>query len=183
VLNNIPNIISFARLAAVPVMVWLVINDEILIAFWVFIAAGVSDAVDGFIAKRFNAVTELGAYVDPLADKALLVSVYIVLGLEGYLETWLVILVVFRDVVIIGGAIVFQIQTSSLTMAPLFVSKVNTLAQIILAALVLAVAGFQLDAEIILVMMMGIVAVTTFLSGLVYVVKWSAMAGAMEDDG
>ncbi len=177
----IPNIISFGRLAAVPLAVWLILDDRILTAFWLFVAAGVSDAVDGFIAKRFHAVTLLGSFLDPLADKVLLVSVYITLGVVGYLDNWLVILVVFRDLLIVGGALVFQTMTQSLVMQPLFISKINTVAQILLAALVLGAVGYNLDAGMVLSTMLGVVAITTLLSGVMYVVKWTRKANAMED--
>ncbi len=178
---NIPNFISIARMAAVPVTVWLILNDRMLAAFWLFMAAGVSDAIDGYIAKRFDMETELGRYLDPLADKALLVCIYIALGLGEHLASWLVILVVFRDALIIGGALVFQTVTLSLTMEPLLISKINTFAQIVLAALVLGGLGFNVDMGVFLDMMVVIVAVTTLLSGTFYVIKWTNKATAMED--
>ena len=167
---NIPNMITLGRLLAVPVMVWLILNDFIFAAFWLFVAAGISDAIDGFLAKRWNQVTEFGAYLDPLADKALLASVFITLGVQGHLESWLVILVVFRDVMIVGAVVLFQTMVRSLEMDPLFISKVNTLAQIILAALVLGAEGYNVDMGLFMEMMTGIVAVTTRASGLSYLV-------------
>lgn len=167
---NIPNMITLGRLLAVPVTVWLILNDYIFAAFWLFVAAGVSDAIDGFLAKRWNEVTEFGAYLDPIADKALLVSVYITLGVQGYLESWLVILVVFRDAMIVGAVVLFQTMVRTLEMDPLFISKVNTLAQILLAALVLGASGYQLEAGMFKELMIGIVAVTTLASGLSYLV-------------
>ena len=167
---NIPNMITLGRLLAVPVTVWLISNDFIFAAFWLFVAAGISDAIDGFLAKRWNQVTEFGAYLDPLADKALLASVFITLGVQGHLESWLVILVVFRDVMIVGAVVLFQTMVRSLEMDPLFISKVNTLAQIILAALVLGAEGYNVDMGLFMEMMIGIVAVTTMASGLSYLV-------------
>ncbi len=167
---NIPNMITLGRLLAVPVTVWLILNDFIFAAFWLFVAAGISDAIDGFLAKRWNQVTEFGAYLDPLADKALLASVFITLGVQGHLESWLVILVVFRDVMIVGAVVLFQTMVRSLEMDPLFISKVNTLAQIILAALVLGAEGYNVDMGLFMEMMIGIVAVTTMASGLSYLV-------------
>ncbi len=167
---NIPNMITLGRLLAVPVTVWLILNDFIFAAFWLFVAAGISDAIDGFLAKRWNQVTEFGAYLDPLADKALLASVFITLGVQGHLESWLVILVVFRDVMIVGAVVLFQTMVRSLEMDPLFISKVNTLAQIILAALVLGAEGYNVDMGLFMEMMTGIVAVTTMASGLSYLV-------------
>ena len=181
---NLPNVISLGRLLAVPVAVWLILGDQLFIAFWVFVAAGVSDAVDGFIAKRFDAETEFGRYLDPIADKVLLVSVYVALGNEGYLETWLVIMVVFRDALIVGGALLFQTLTQSLTMQPLKVSKVNTVTQIVLAAAVLGVNGYAIAGdgavEGVVEVLVYAVTVTTLLSGGAYVVTWSRRAAAME---
>ncbi|MCX8231985.1 MAG: CDP-alcohol phosphatidyltransferase family protein, partial [Alphaproteobacteria bacterium] len=102
-MKHLPNIISLARILMVPVVVWLVVIGELGGAFWVFIAAVISDAVDGFIAKRFDAVTEVGIYLDPVADKALLVSIFVALGAAGLVSLWLVILVVSREVLIVGG--------------------------------------------------------------------------------
>ena len=131
-----------------------------------------TDAIDGFIAKRFNSRTELGAYLDPLADKALLVSTYVTLGITGLLPGWLVTLVVFRDVLIIGGALLIHTLRQTLTMQPLLISKLNTAAQIALAALVLAGAGLGFAAPDLRTALCVMVTVTTFLSGAAYVVAW-----------
>ncbi|MBL4748261.1 MAG: CDP-alcohol phosphatidyltransferase family protein [Magnetovibrio sp.] len=156
------------RIAAVPLTVWLIMQDLLLYAFWVFVMAGISDALDGFIAKRFDMETELGKYLDPLADKALLVSIYISLGLEGYVASWFVILVVFRDIAIVVGAVLLETLTRSLTMQPLMVSKVNTVMQIILAAAVMANAGYDLTLNGSLDILMILTAVTTVVSGFAY---------------
>ena len=91
---NIPNFITLARVLSVPVIFWLLINDHSRIAFFVFACAGISDAVDGYLAKRFKWTTELGAYLDPLADKLLIVSIYIALAVSREIPMWLVIAVV-----------------------------------------------------------------------------------------
>jgi cardiolipin synthase len=165
---NIPNMITLGRLLAVPMTVCLILNNFILAAFWLFVLAGVSDAIDGYLAKRWDQVTEFGKYLDPLADKALLVSIYITLGVQGHLESWLVIMVVFRDVMIVGAVILYQTMVRRLEVNPLIISKVNTLAQIVLAALVLGSRGFDVDTGLFFEMMIGIVAVTTIISGLFY---------------
>ena len=178
----LPNLITLARLLAVPLMVWLILQDNFAAAFWVFLAAGVSDAVDGFIAKNFGARTVVGGFLDPLADKALLVSVYLTLGYRGQVENWLVILIVFRDVLIIGGAILYQTMTQALTMQPLLVSKVNTAAQIALAVLLLAKLGFNMaDTYGIIAGMVHVVAASTLLSGGAYVAIWGWRIFSMED--
>jgi cardiolipin synthase len=178
----LPNLISLARLLAVPLTVWLILQDHFAAAFWVFLAAGVSDAVDGFIAKHFGARTVIGGFLDPLADKALLVSVYVTLGYRGQVENWLVILIVFRDILIIGGAILYQTVTQSLTMQPLLVSKVNTAAQIALAILLLGKLGFGVaDDYDIIGAMVHVVAASTLLSGGAYVAIWGWRIFSMED--
>ena len=126
---SVPNLISLARLMAVPVMIYLILNGYYLAAFWLFVAAGVSDAIDGYIAKQMGQATVLGSYLDPLADKALLVGVYVTMGQADLLPSWLVILVVFRDIVIIGGVVLLHISTDGVRMKPLVVSKINTAAQ------------------------------------------------------
>ena len=98
---SIPNIITLGRILLVPVIVWAIASSQMEIAFAIFIVAGVSDAVDGFLAKRFNMASELGALLDPLADKALLVSIYVALGIWGAVPRWIVILVVSRDIMIV----------------------------------------------------------------------------------
>ncbi|MFQ6018389.1 MAG: CDP-alcohol phosphatidyltransferase family protein [Kiloniellaceae bacterium] len=178
----LPNVITLARLLAVPVTVYLILLDQYGPAFWLFIAAGVSDAVDGFLAKRLDVVSEVGAYLDPLADKALLVGVYITLGHMGHVATWLVFLVVFRDLLIIGGALLFQTLTHSLKMDPLYISKVNTAAQITLAAVVLGELGVGFGVPMLSGALVYIVAATTFVSGAGYVIKWGRMALTMERD-
>ena len=102
---SIPNLITLGRILLVPVVVWAISSGAMWIAFVLFLAAGVSDAVDGFLAKRFGMTTELGAYLDPLADKALIVSIYVALGISKVLPGWLVILVVSRDIMIVGAVV------------------------------------------------------------------------------
>ncbi len=176
----VPNLITLGRLLAVPVAVWLILTDEMAIAFWLFVAAGISDALDGFFAKQLNARTELGRLLDPLADKALLVSVYITLGHQGYLDVWLVILVVFRDALIVFGVTLSQFLSQPVKVQPLYVSKFNTVVQILLAGLVLANVGLELDADGLATFLVYLVALTTFISGAAYVVRWGRQAWAIE---
>jgi CDP-diacylglycerol--glycerol-3-phosphate 3-phosphatidyltransferase len=152
--------------------VWLIVTDHFTAAFWLFIAAGVSDALDGYLARILRSRTLLGAYLDPLADKALLTSVYVSMGYVEEMPKWLVILVVFRDVLIVGGAILYQTLTQRLKMEPLFISKVNTTAQIALAALILAQLGLGFDSHGVDQLLIYAVAATTLLSGGAYILRW-----------
>lgn len=178
---NLPNLITLLRIASVPFAVWLIVEGYMMWAFWVFVIAGASDALDGFIAKQFDMETELGKYMDPIADKALLVSVYVTLGVVGSIPTWLVILVVFRDVFIVGGALLFETMTHSLTMQPLLVSKVNTAVQIFLAAAAMANAGYGIELDGAMTALELAVAATTIASGVAYAVEWIRRWPQLED--
>lgn len=178
---NLPNLISLARLLSVPLAVWLIVSGWMASAFWLFVCAGVSDAVDGFIAKRYGCQTTLGSYLDPIADKVLLVSVYLAFGFQGLLPPWLVILVVFRDLLIVGGALLMH--TLTLThpkIAPLHISKLNTFAQIVLAAETLARAAGAYPDYGVGTGLVYLVAATTFLSGGAYLWNWARGTRQME---
>ena len=178
---NLPNLITLGRLLSVPISVWLILSGEFAAAFWIFILAGVSDAIDGFIAKRFDMRTQIGALLDPVADKSLLVSVYVTLGVAGQLPAWLVILVVFRDLMIVGGFLLIQLLSARVGWEPLLISKANTALQIVLAALTLARLGFNLDDHGVGATLVLAVAATTVLSGSAYLVRWAQSLASAEE--
>ncbi|MGI9464371.1 MAG: CDP-alcohol phosphatidyltransferase family protein [Aestuariivirgaceae bacterium] len=169
---SLPNIITIARMLAVPLIVWLIISGQLMIAFLVFIAAGLSDAVDGFIAKRFHLATTLGAYLDPLADKLLLVSIYISLGYLDILPVWLVILVTSRDFMIVGGLLLAWFMERPMAIQPLFVSKANTTGQIILAGIALGLPGFGFESFHLIIWGSVAVGILTVASGAFYLRDW-----------
>jgi cardiolipin synthase len=171
-LLTLPNVITFARLCAVPAAVWLVLQDRMDAAFWVFVAAGISDAVDGWLARVSNSRSRLGAILDPVADKALLVSIYVTLAAVGVLPDWLAILVVFRDLLIVGGVLVLYVLGQPPAIQSILLSKANTALQITLAAGALLVAGYGLSAAGLVELLVLATAATTFASGAVYV--WRA---------
>lgn len=170
---NLPNIITLGRILLVPVIVWAIASNQMTIAFVIFVVAGVSDAVDGFLAKRFNMRTEIGALLDPVADKALLVSIYVALGISGDIPRWLVILVVSRDFMIVGAVIISWILDNPVPMKPLMVSKLNTVAQVSFAALILASLGFGFSTWPYEIALMLCVTVLTLLSVSFYLVEWA----------
>ncbi len=178
---SVPNLISLARLCAVPLIVYLILKSAYEVAFWVFVAAGVSDAVDGFIAKHMGQATSLGSYLDPLADKTLLVGVYLTLGLQGRVDDLVVVLVVFRDLMIIGGAVLLMVFRPNGQIRPAYISKLNTAAQIFLVTFVLAEAGLGFDGGRIILPMNYFVIATTLLSGAWYLVAWGRQMATMED--
>jgi cardiolipin synthase len=177
---SLPNLITLARLLSVPLAIWLILNDRLAAAFWLFVAAGISDAVDGFIAKRFDQRSELGALLDPLADKALLVSMYVTLGVANHLPNWLVILVVFRDILIIGGFLFAWLLTHPVRSRPLWISKLNTGLQIALIAFVLAHLGLDIVDDWVITAFIYTVGATTVLSGAGYLVRWGRTLAAPE---
>jgi cardiolipin synthase len=177
---NIPNIITLGRILLVPFIVWAIASNQMEIAFAIFIVAGVSDAVDGFLAKNFNMTSELGALLDPVADKALLVSIYVALGIWGAVPRWIVILVVSRDIMIVGAVIVSWLYGKPIPMKPLMVSKLNTVAQVAFAALVLGSVGFGFDATPYDWVLMGLVTIFTLLSVSFYLVEWARHMSTVE---
>lgn len=172
----IPNLLTLARIGLVPWLIVLLQEQAFGWSLAVFIVAGVSDGLDGYIAKRFDAKTKLGAILDPLADKALLVSAYVMLSMMQVIPFWLMIAVVFRDVVIVGGYLVMVLFFGSVAMQPLKVSKLNTFAQIAYIVVVLAALAFSVDLGAFLSWMNYFVLITCVVSGCAYVYIWSFKA-------
>lgn len=178
---TLPNIITLARLISVPLTVWLILDGRLATAFAMFVAAGLSDAVDGWIAKRWGQRTELGALLDPIADKTLLVATFVTLGIAGHLPAWLVILAVFRDLLIVGGYILLRLYSASAFKAkPLLVSKANTGFQIALVAIALARLGLDLDLGWLVTSLVYVVGGTTVVSGGAYLVRFGRALAGME---
>ena len=170
---NLPNIITLGRILLVPVTIWLIVAGQFGFAFLVFLVAGVGDGIDGYIARRYGMKTQLGAYLDPLADKILLVSIYISLGFLQHMPAWLVILVASRDVLIVGAVILSWIMGKPLKMEPLMVSKANTVAQIAFAGGQLAVLAWMTDATWFLEIGSAVVAAFTVASTALYMRAWA----------
>jgi cardiolipin synthase (CMP-forming) len=179
-LLNLPNLVTLGRILLVPVVVWAIGSGQMQIAFLVFLIAGVSDAVDGFLAKRLGMTSDLGAHLDPLADKALIVSIYIALGITEAIPRWLVILVVSRDILIVGGVMLAWFVGKPMQVKPLLVSKLNTVAQIVLACLVLGSLAFSVGIEPLEYAVIAIVAALTLASIAGYVREWVLHMNASE---
>lgn len=169
---TIPNMITIMRLILVPCVIYGMLSGQWDWAFAGFVIAGVSDGVDGFIARHFNQRSELGAYLDPMADKLLLVSVFVVLGIMGHLPLWLVILAVSRDALIVGAVLLSTVMGNPVVVKPLMVSKVNTVMQIILAAIVLAELAFTLDLGPVRPALIILSGLLTVASAAAYLVAW-----------
>lgn len=166
---NVANVITLGRLCLVPASVWLVLRGQTILALWLFVTAGVSDAVDGWLARR-NGPTALGALLDPVADKALLVSMYVTLAAIHALPDWLAILVVFRDIVIVGGVLAQSVLGMPVVIRPLMISKLNTVLQIVLVAVALVHDGLGVSTPL-LPAMIWLVTASTLASGAAYVAQ------------
>jgi len=175
---TLPNLITIGRLLLVPLIIWFIVADQPLAAFTVLVVAGVSDAVDGFIARQFDLRSELGTYLDPIADKTMLVSIYVTLAVIAAIPAWLTILIVSRDVLIVGAVVLSWVLGEPSSVQPLRLSKVNTVLQILLAAFVLGDLAFPVDLTYITWTLVYLVAILTVASGGVYLVEWVRHMGS-----
>ncbi len=180
---TIPNLITLLRFFLVPLVIIAMVYNRLDLAFAGFLLAGISDGVDGFIARQFNQQSEIGAWLDPVADKVLLVSVLVLLGTMGHLPTWFVILAVSRDILIVGGVILQSLLGDPMAMRPLKVSKANTLAQILLAGTVLAALGWSLELKPAITILIYVAAALTVASGAAYLVTWLRFISKGGTDG
>ena len=169
---TLPNLITIGRLLIVPLVVVMIGQGQWATAFLLFVAAGASDAVDGFIARRFDMRSEFGAYIDAVADKALLVSIYVSLAVVGVLPGWLAIVVVSRDIMIIGAIIISWLMGRPVAIQPLTISKLNTAVQIAFAAFFLFKMAFGFELGRFDLVAMWVVAALTAASAAAYLAGW-----------
>ncbi|MGH6762742.1 MAG: CDP-alcohol phosphatidyltransferase family protein [Phyllobacterium sp.] len=175
---TIPNYITIFRFLVVPGIVTALLSGKYEAALAGFLVAGFSDAADGYIARQYNQGSVLGSYLDPIADKLLLVSVFVVLGYLGELPVWLVVLVVSRDILIVGAVVLATIIGHAIAMRPHLVSKANAVFQLALAALVLAEMALDLQLSAMRTVLVGAVALLTVASATAYLLTWiKHMAG------
>ena len=171
-LSRLPNLITMARIALVPVLILLLKDQEYVAALIVFVIAGVSDALDGYLAKRLNVQSRLGAILDPVADKLLLVSSYVMLTFLGHIPFWLMVVVAFRDLLIVIGYVAYTSHAGPVKMRPSVLSKLNTVAQIALATLILAQQAIGFDLALIVDLLVIAVLASTIISGAHYLWLW-----------
>lgn len=165
----IPNLLTLARIALVPWLIVLLQEQQFLASLIVFVVAGITDGLDGYIAKHYNAQTKLGAILDPLADKALLVSSFVMLSMMQLIPFWLVVAVVFRDVVIVCGYLIFVLFFGAVEAQPLKISKLNTFLQILFIVMVLGMLAGGSELSVLIHPLSYAVLVTSIASGCAYV--------------
>ena len=174
--RDIPNIITALRFLLVPPVVILLLQERFTAALIVFGVAGLSDGLDGFLARRFDWRSRLGGIMDPLADKLLVVSSFVTLGWLGLIPAWLVLLVILRDLVIIAGATFYHMRIEQFDAEPSVASKLNTAAQVLLVLAVLYSSGIQALPVMLMDVLLYGVLVTTLWSGFDYVWTWGRRA-------
>lgn len=171
----IPNLITSTRIFLVPCLIWMLFHQQFERSLLLVLFMGISDALDGFLARCYGWKTTLGSYLDPLADKLMLLSAFIAFAVLGWVPWWLASIIVARDVVLLVGAIYYHLTTRQLRMGPLPISKINTFAQIILAVSLIC-SQVSVIHEQLLNALMAIVVCTTIASGMRYVMEWSRRA-------
>lgn len=170
-LQQLPNLITLARIALVPVLILLLHDQNYAAALLIFLVAGLSDALDGYLAKRLGVQSRLGAILDPAADKLLLVSAYVMLTILGHIPFWLMLTVAFRDILIVGGYIVYTTHAGPVKMRPSVLSKLNTLMQIALVGLLLGQEALHRTWPLTEIVLYGVLA-STIASGAHYLWLW-----------
>ena len=173
---NAANSLTILRITLVPVIIFFLGQNSYATATWIFLVAGVTDALDGFIARRFGQVTQLGSILDPVADKALIISTVIVLACKGLLPWWLATAVIVRDIIILGGAGAWYRKTGHLDMDPSWPSKINTFFQIVVIYLVLGNGAGLIRIVPWISVIFHLAVVTTIVSGIHYIIIWGRRA-------
>ncbi|HEX9024764.1 MAG TPA: CDP-alcohol phosphatidyltransferase family protein [Geobacteraceae bacterium] len=180
---NIPNAITILRVLLVPFLLYFLLRGEFREALWVLLAAGISDALDGVIARRFNMMTELGALLDPLADKILIIASVLALASTGLLPRWLAALIILRDLIIMGGATAYYLRAGRLQLVPTIPGKANTFVLICTILFVLVTAAGLAHPTAWLPLLFGCSFITTIFSGVHYVVVWGQKAANIRVKG
>jgi cardiolipin synthase len=175
-LRWLPNAISLFRIALVVPILLLIVEGRYEVALILFFVAGFSDGVDGYLAKRFDWHTRLGALLDPIADKLLVAGTFLILVYTDHVPVWLAAIVILRDVVIVGGAAAYNFLVGPVEGEPTRISKLNTALELLFVLFVLSRAAFGWPADISITVLGAAVLVTVVISGVDYVWSWTRRA-------
>ena len=173
---TVPNLITTLRIILAPIFIIYLINDQFLSALIVFLLCGISDGLDGFVARVFNQKSTIGSFLDPLADKIILVAAFIVLGVRGFLPPWLAVMVIARDVLILLGVLMLYLMGASFVFRPSIVSKITTCLQFVIPIAVLS-RGYLSFSDLSYLFLYLLTAVFTISSGLHYMYYWFKVMG------
>ena len=169
---NIANIITFFRLFSVPIILLMILEDKLQIAFWIFLFASFTDTFDGLVARKLRIVTEFGKILDPISDKILIFSVLITLSYKNFLELPIVIIIVLRDFIILLGAVLSILLKKKINYSPLKIGKITFFFQIIFIGMLLCNYANFFDFEILIKYFGLFIIYLTFLSGILYLIRW-----------
>jgi cardiolipin synthase len=171
-LSWLPNAISIMRIFLILPILMLFVNDEFGWALGLFLIAGLSDGVDGYLAKKYHWDTRLGAFLDPAGDKLLVAWSYGTLAFLGHIPVWLAVVVIFRDVVIVAGSFMYHYLVRRLDGEPTRISKLNTALEFVFLVFVMSKAGYGWPDDITIIVLGASVLVTVVISGYDYVWNW-----------
>lgn len=174
--KHIPNAITIFRMLLIVPVVWVLLSGDYLLAFFLFVLAGISDGVDGYLARRYQWISRFGAIADPLADKLLVFLTYITLGYLGFIPVWLILVVIFRDVILVAGALLYRHLIEEPRLGSSMLSKINTVLQLILVIVLLFSKAFLNVPAFLITMLMYCVLITTVLSFIDYGMVWGGRA-------
>ena len=177
-LYYIPNLISSLRILLVIPLTFFLLQKNYDIAFVIFIIAGLSDALDGYLARRYNWFTRLGVILDPIGDKLLMLASYLILGFQEYIPMWLVYAVILRDVIIVLGSLLYRLLIGEIEIEPILSSKINTALQISLIVVVLFTLAVYPIKPVFVLAFMCVVFLSTIISGSCYIYQWGQRAWA-----
>ena len=181
-MSYLPNILSLVRIILVPLILWLLIQDLYIISAIIITMVGLTDYFDGYLARKYNSESLLGFYLDAIADKVLIITIYLVLGIKLLLPTYLIILIIFREALVSGAYLLKFLLDLKFNLKPILISKINTFLQIALIIFVCFLTVNQLNQseEVIFVRdsLIAIVTITTIVSSLIYIIIWLKAVGS-----
>lgn len=171
-LSWLPNAISISRIALILPILWLFVEQQFGWALGLFLAAGLSDGIDGYLAKKYDWSTRLGAFLDPAGDKLLIAWSFGTLAYLGYVPVWLAVVVISRDVIIVAGSFMYHYLVRRLEGQPTLISKFNTVLEFVFLVMVIWQAGYDWPDDVTITIVGAAVLVTVVLSGYDYVSNW-----------
>lgn len=181
-MSYLPNILSLVRIILVPLILWLLIQDLYIISAIIITMVGLTDYFDGYLARKYNSESLVGFYLDAIADKVLIITIYLVLGIKLLLPTYLIILIIFREALVSGAYLLKFLLDLKFNLKPILISKINTFLQIALIVFVCLLTVNQLNQseEVIFVRdsLIAIVTITTIVSSLIYIIIWLKAVGS-----
>ena len=172
-LNWIPNIISIIRIILIAPVLVLIYDSKFEWALFLFLIAGLSDALDGYLAKHFGWRTRIGALLDPVADKLLVAGTFVILTWLNFIPFWLSAIVISRDLIIASGVLFYSFVIEPFEGEPTVISKINTVLELLFVLMVLSSAAFSWPNLTIITFLGAAVIVTVVISGIDYIISWT----------